>query len=53
MYVISGFGAKATVRLYDTLAKYAEKAGFKHPEKMTSTQLRKYMATITQVMIPR
>jgi hypothetical protein len=37
------------IRGYDCLSLMAQKAGLEHPERIGSTNLRKYMATVTQV----
>jgi len=37
------------IRAYDALAKACKEACLQAPERITSTNLRKYMATITQV----
>lgn len=39
------------IRAYDSLSKVASRANLNAPEQITSTKLRKYMATITQVGI--
>lgn len=35
---------------YESLRKVCKEAGLSAPEKITSTSLRKYMATFTQVI---
>ncbi len=39
----------AVFRAYDSLKKMALRSGLKYPERITSTNLRKYMATLCQV----
>ena len=39
----------SVVRGYEALAKQCQLAALKAPERVTSTNLRKYMATLTQV----
>ena len=38
------------VRGYEALSKTASEAGLKAPQKITSVSLRKYMATVAQVI---
>ena len=44
-------GAGEVIRAYYALSKAAQNAGLDMPDRITSTSLRKYMATITQVRI--
>ena len=38
------------LRAWDLITKYAGKAGLKNPEVMTSTNFRKYTATVAQIV---
>ncbi|XP_021353744.1 uncharacterized protein LOC110450516 [Mizuhopecten yessoensis] len=50
-YVFASQGdGHGVVRAYDALSKACKAADLKAPERITSTNLRKYMATITQVL---
>jgi len=39
------------IRGYEALSKTASEAGLKCPSKITSVNLRKYMATVSQVLL--
>lgn len=46
-------GGLGVVRAYDSLSTLASEADLQKPEKITSTNLRKYCATVTQVQYTR
>ena len=46
----AGGGPKSVLRAYESLSQIASEAGLQAPHKITSVQLRKYMATISQVL---
>ena len=38
------------MRAWDTLRKLTDEVSLQHPEALTSTKLRKYVSTVTQVL---
>ena len=38
------------IQMYRDILKFAKLSGLKHPEALTSTKLRKHIATMSQVM---
>ena len=42
-------GEKFVIKGYNSLRAISAEAGLKCPERITSTKLRKYMATVSQV----
>lgn len=44
------FGSEGNVRGCDTLKRFAEACGAEHPENITSTKLRKHVATVSQLL---
>ncbi len=44
------YGSQENVRGCDSLKRYAKSCGAKHPENITSTKLRKHVATVSQVL---
>jgi hypothetical protein len=42
--------SKTYIRGWECLAKYAKRSGLEKPELVTSTRLRKYIATVSQVL---
>ncbi len=44
------YGSQENVRGCDSLKRYAKSCGAKHPENITSTKLRKLVATVSQVL---
>lgn len=44
------YGSQENMRGCDSLKRYAESCGAKHPENITSTKLRKHVATVSQLL---
>ncbi len=44
------YGSQENVRGCDSLKRYAKSCGAKHPENITSTKLRKHVATVSQLL---
>lgn len=44
------YGSQEHIRGCDSLKQYALSCGAKHPENLTSTKLRKHVATISQIL---
>ncbi|KAF7641710.1 hypothetical protein LDENG_00274210, partial [Lucifuga dentata] len=44
------YGSQENIRGCDSLKRYAEACGAKHPENLTSTKLRKHVATVSQLL---
>lgn len=51
MYVFMYSGGLGVVRCYESLSAVCGRAGLEQPQKITSVNLRKYMATVTQVKL--
>lgn len=49
-YVFARLNSDTYLRVSDCLRKYAAASGAKRPETLTSTQLRKHIATLSQIM---
>ena len=47
---VSFFAAFGVIRGYNALNELTREAGLEYPERVTSTNLRKYFATLTQVI---
>ena len=50
-YLFASTSQNGHLKTGDALKKAAEEAGVAHPELITSTRLRKYLAIVTQVVI--
>ena len=50
MYMFARPGALSAYRGGDCIQQYAKECGAKHPEVLTSTRLRKHIATMSQVL---
>ncbi len=44
------YGSQENMRGCDSLKRYAKSCGAKHPENITSTKLRKHVATVSQLL---
>ncbi|XP_049928186.1 uncharacterized protein LOC126407385 isoform X2 [Epinephelus moara] len=44
------YGSEENIRGCDSLKRFAEECGAKHPQYLTSTKLRKHVATVSQIL---
>ncbi|XP_041853923.1 uncharacterized protein LOC121648062 [Melanotaenia boesemani] len=50
IFALPFFGSQESIRGYDCLKRFSESCGAKQPKNLTSTKLRKHVATVSQLL---